>query len=130
MSPAVTGKGVPVKVPNQQIRSSLLRLVRMAVAFVVVAGSLGLATVTATAQSGGSSCPSGTDNYSDVVAGSTHANDIACLKELGIPAPGNTYRPGADMTRSEMARFMAGAYRVLTGSPAPVVRARLHRCGW
>ncbi len=121
MSPAATGKGVSVTVPSQQTRSSLLRLVRMAVAFVVVAGSLGLATVTATAQSGGSSCPSGTDNYSDVVAGSTHANDIACLKELGIPAPGNTYRPGADMTRSEMARFMAGAYRVLTGSPAPVV---------
>ena len=122
MSSAVTGKGMPVKVPSQQIRSSVLRLVRMAVAFVVVAGSLGLATVTATAQSGGSSCPSrGADNYSDVVAGSTHANDIACLLELGIPAPGNTYRPGADMTRSEMARFMAGAYRVLTGSPAPVV---------
>ena len=58
MSSAVTGKGVPVKVPNRSIRLSVLRLVRMAVAFVVVAGSLGLATVTATAQDGGSSCPS------------------------------------------------------------------------
>ena len=88
MSPAVTGKGVPVKVPSRQSRSSVLRFVRMVVAFVVLAGSLGLATVTATAQSGGSSCPSGTDNYSDVVAGSTHANDIACLKRVGHPRSG------------------------------------------
>jgi titin len=92
----------------------------MAVAFVVVAGSLGLATVTATAQSGGSSCPSGADNYSDVVAGTTHADDIACLLELGIPAEGDTYRPGDDITRSEMARFMAGAYEAVTGSAADV----------
>ena len=121
MSSAVTGKGVPVKVPNRSIRLSVLRLVRMAVAFVVVAGSLGLATVTATAQSGGSSCPSdGADNYSDVVAGSTHADNIACLKELGIPAEGDTYRPGVDMTRSEMARFMAGVYAAATGSAADV----------
>ena len=121
MSSAVTGKGVPVKVPNRSIRLSVLRLVRMAVAFVVVAGSLGLATVTATAQSGGSSCPSdGADNYSDVVAGSTHADNIACLKELGIPAEGDTYRPGEDMTRSEMARFMAGVYAAATGSAADV----------
>ena len=121
MSSAVTGKGVPVKVPNRLIRLSVLRLVRMAVAFVVVAGSLGLATVTATAQSGGSSCPSdGADNYSDVVAGSTHADNIACLKELGIPAEGDTYRPGDDITRSEMARFTAGAYAAATGSAADV----------
>ena len=121
MSSAVTGKGVPVKVPNRLIRLSVLRLVRMAVAFVVVAGSLGLATVTATAQSGGSSCPSdGADNYSDVVAGSTHADNIACLKELGIPAEGDTYRPTEDMTRSEMARFMAGVYAAATGSAADV----------
>ncbi len=120
MSSAVTGKGVPVKVPNRSIRLSVLRLVRMAVAFVVVAGSLGLATVAATAQSGGS-CPSdGADNYSDVVAGSTHANDIACLLELGIPAPGDTYRPNDDITRSEMARLVAGAYAAVTGSAADV----------
>ena len=120
MSSAVTGKGVPVKVPNRSIRLSVLRLVRMAVAFVVVAGSLGLATVTATAQDGGSSCPSGTDNYSDVVAGSTHADNIACLLELGISDAGDTYRPGEDMTRSEMAAFMANAYEALTGEEAPV----------
>ena len=116
MSSAVTGKGVPVKVTNRSIRLSVLRLVRMAVAFVVVAGSLGLATVTATAQDGGSSCPSdGTDNYADVVAGTTHADDIACLLELGISEAGDTYRPGDEMTRSEMAAFMANAYQALTG---------------
>ena len=121
MSSAVTGKGVPVKVPNRSIRLSVLRLVRMAVAFVVVAGSLGLATVTATAQSGGSSCPSdGADNYSDVVAGTTHADDIACLLELGISEAGDTYRPGDEMTRSEMAAFMANAYQALTGEEAPI----------
>ena len=124
MSSAITGKEVPVKVPNRSVRLSVLRLVRMAVAFVVVAGSLGLATVTATAQSdnGGTTCPSaGAENYSDVVAGSTHADDIACLRELGISEEGDTYRPGADMTRSEMAAFMANAYEQLTGSAAEVV---------
>ena len=121
MSSAVTGKGVPVKVPNRSIRLSVLRLVRMAVAFVVVAGSLGLATVTATAQDGGSSCPSdGADNYSDVVADSTHADNIACLRELGISEAGDTYRPGEEMTRSEMAAFMANAYQALTGEEAPI----------
>ena len=121
MSSAVTGKGVPVKVPNRSIRLSVLRLVRMAVAFVVVAGSLGLATVTATAQDGGSSCPSdGADNYSDVVEGSTHADNIACLRELGISEAGDTYRPGEDMTCSEMAAFMANAYQALTGEEAPI----------
>ena len=121
MSSAVTGKGVPVKVTNRSIRLSVLRLVRMAVAFVVVAGSLGLATVTATAQDGGSSCPSdGADNYSDVVADSTHADNIACLRELGISETGDTYRPGDEMTRSEMAAFMANAYQALTGEEAPI----------
>ena len=128
MSSAVTGKGVPVKVPNRSIRLSVLRLVRMAVAFVVVAGSLGLATVTATAQSGGSSCPSdGADNYSDVVAGTTHADNIACLLELGISEAGDTYRPGDDMTRSEMAAFMANAYASADRRGSADRRARVHR---
>ena len=119
MSSAVTGKGVPVKVPNRSSRLSVLRLVRMAVAFVVVAGSLGLATVTATAQSSGS-CPSeGADNYSDVDE-STFSDDIACLRELGISDDGDTYRPSDDMTRSEMAAFMANAYEALTGTEAPI----------
>ena len=67
------------------------------------------------------SCPSDSaENYSDVVVGSTHADDIACLLELGIPAEGDAYRPGGDITRSEMARFMAGVYAAATGSAADV----------
>ena len=121
MSSAVTGKGVPVKVPNRSIRLSVLRLVRMAVAFVVVAGSLGLATVTATAQDGGSSCPSdGAAAYSDVPGSSFAYDHSRCLRELGISDAGDTYRPGDDMTRSEMAAFMANAYEVLTGEEAPI----------
>ena len=121
MSSAVTGKGVPVKVPSRSIRLSVLRLVRMAVAFVVVAGSLGLATVTATAQSGGSSCPSdGAAAYSDVPESSFAYDDSRCLRELGISKAGDTYRPGDDMTRSEMAAFMANAYQALTGMEAPI----------
>ena len=121
MSSAVTGKGVPVKVPNRSIRLSVLRLVRMAVAFVVVAGSLGLATVTATAQDGGSSCPSeGAAAYSDVPESSFAYDDSRCLRELGISDAGDTYRPGDDMTRSEMAAFMANAYKTLTGMVAPI----------
>ena len=150
MSSAVTEKGVPVNVLGRSSRFGVLRFVRMAVAFVVVAGSLGLATVTATAQNGDTTpptegdmaetpgsedpvegpsndsapaadgaCPSDpSDNYADVDADSTHADDIACLKQLGIPAEGDNYRPDEDITRSEMARFMARTYAVLTGSPA------------
>ncbi len=127
MSSAVTGKGVPVKVSSRSIRLSVLRLVRMAVAFVVVAGSLGLATVTATAQSGGvgavlnSSCPSdGATAYSDVAESSFAYDDSRCLRELGISGADDTYRPGDDMTRSEMAAFIANAYAVLTGMEAPI----------
>ena len=121
MSSAVTGKGVPVKVPSRSNRLSVLRLMRMAVAFVVVAGSLGLATVTATAQDGGSSCPSAdAEGYGDVNSEGTHADNITCLKELGIPAEGDAYRPSDDMTRSEMARFMARTYAIVTGEEAEV----------
>lgn len=120
MSSAVTGKGVPVKVPNRSSRLSVLRFVRMAVAFVVVAGSLGLATVAATAQSGGS-CPSdGAPAYSDVPESSFAYDDSRCLREKGISDAGDTYRPGDDMTRSEMAAFMANAYAALKGMEAPI----------
>ncbi|MDE0605555.1 MAG: fibronectin type III domain-containing protein, partial [Acidimicrobiaceae bacterium] len=109
-----------MKVPNRSIRLSALRFVRMAVAFVVVAGSLGLATVAATAQSGGS-CPSdGAPAYSDVPESSFAYDDSRCLRELGISDAGDTYRPGDDMTRSEMAAFMANAYEALTGDEAPI----------
>ncbi len=94
----------------------------MAVAFVVVAGGFGLATVAATAQSSGGSCPSdGAPAYSDVSEDSYAYDDSRCLRELGISDAGDIYRPGDDMTRSEMAGFMANAYAALTGVEAPVV---------
>ena len=106
--------------PYRSGRLGALRFVRMAVAFVVVAGSLGLATVAATAQGGGS-CPSdGAPAYSDVPETSFAFDDSRCLRELGVSDAGDAYRPGDDMTRSEMAAFMASAYAVLTGSEAPI----------
>ena len=95
----------------------------MAVAFLVVAGSLGLATVTATAQSTASSCPTaGADAYADLTDQTNYAyDDSRCLHELGIRVPGNNYRPDDVMTRSEMARFMARTYAIVNGTDAPVV---------
>ena len=123
MRSAGAAKKAPAGFPNRSTRSRLVRLARMAVAFLVVAGSLGLATVTATAQSTDSSCPSaGADAYADLTDQTNFAyDDSRCLKELGIPAPGNNYRPDDLMTRSEMARFMARTYAIVTGNDAPVV---------
>ena len=123
MGSAGAAKKAPAGFPNRSTRSRLVRLTRVAVAFLVVAGSLGLATVTATAQSTDSSCPSaGADAYADLTDQTNFAYDGSrCLKELGIPAPGNNYRPDDVMTRSEMARFMARAYAIVTGNDAPVV---------
>ena len=58
MIPACAATKPPTGFTNRPNRSRLARPVRMAVAFLVVAGSLGLATVTATAQSSSSLCPS------------------------------------------------------------------------
>ena len=126
MRSALAAKQAPAGFPNRSTRSRLARLTRMAVAFLVVAGSLGLATVTATAQSTSSSCPSaGADAYDDLTDENNHAyDDSRCLKELGIPAPGNNYRPDDLMTRSEMARFMARTYAIVTGTDAPVVATK------
>ena len=67
MRSGVAPKKAPAGFPNRSIQARLVRLVRMAVAFLVVAGSLGLATVTATAQSTASSCPTaGADAYADL----------------------------------------------------------------
>ena len=70
-----------------------------------------------------SSCPSaGADAYADLTDQTNYAyDDSRCLKELGIPVPGNNYRPDDLMTRSEMARFMARTYAIVTGNDAPVV---------
>ncbi len=123
MRSAVAPKKVPAGFPNRPNRARLVRLTRMAVAFLVVAGSLGLATVTATAQSTANSCPTnGADAYADLTDQTNYAyDDSRCLKELGIPAPGNNYRPDDVMTRSEMARFMARTYAIINGTDAPIV---------
>ena len=123
MIPGGAAKKAPTGFSNRSTRSRLTRLVRMAVAFLVVAGSLGLATVTATAQSTDSSCPSaGADAYVDLTDETNFAyDDSRCLKELGIRVPGNKYRPDDVMTRSEMARFMARTYAIVNGTDAPVV---------
>ena len=123
MRSAVAPKKAPAGFPNRSIQARLLRLGRMAVAFLVVAGSLGLATVTATAQSTASSCPTdGADAYADLTDQTNYAyDDSRCLKELGIRVPGDNYRPDDVMTRSEMARFMARTYGIVNGTDAPVV---------
>ena len=123
MTPTGAAKKAPTGFTNRTNRSRLARLMRMAVAFLVVAGSLGLATVTATAQSTDSSCPSsGASAYADLTDQDNYAyDDSRCLKELEIPAPGDNYRPDDNMTRSEMARFMARTYAIVTGTDAPVV---------
>ena len=123
MRSALAPKKAPAGFPNRSTRSRLARLARMAVAFLVVAGSLGLATVTATAQSTASSCPTaGADAYDDLTDQTNYAyDDSRCLKELDIPVPGDNYRPDDVMTRSEMARFMARTYAIVNGTDAPVV---------
>ena len=66
-------------------------------------------------------CPSDdAPGYSDVPESSFAYDDSRCLRELGISDTGDTYRPSDDMTRSEMAAFMANAYAALTGTEAPV----------
>ena len=48
-------------------------------------------------------------------------NDIRCLLELGITQTSdNRYRPGDEVTREEMAAFMARTYRQVTGNPAEI----------
>ena len=118
-----TKEGPNAGFSNRSIPARLVHLVRMAVAFLVVAGSLGLATVTATAQSTASSCPTdGADAYADLTDQTNYAyDDSRCLNELGIRVPGNNYRPDDVMTRSEMARFMARTYAIVNGTDAPVV---------
>ena len=95
----------------------------MAVAFIVVA-SLGLATVTSSAQTGGELCPSGerTLPYTDVPETHFAFNDIRCLLELEITqTTGSSFRPDQNVTRAQMAAFMARTYKAVTGTDAGVV---------
>ena len=94
----------------------------MAVAFIVVA-SLGLATVTSSAQTGGELCPSGEGTLPYIDVPETHFafNDIRCLLELEITQTTGSFRPDENVTRAQMAVFMAGTYEAVTGTDADVV---------
>lgn len=108
---------------------------RAAIALIMLAGSLGPATTTAAAQttgdgadtsddSGEITCPSdeGTLSFADVDPNSFAYEDIRCLVELGITKPSsNRYRPKEEVTREEMAAFMARTYRAVTGADAEIV---------
>lgn len=105
----------------------------------MLAGTLGLAaTATAAAQTDPATettqtdtatettvtCPSGREPlaFTDVDPNSFAYNDIRCLVELGITKPsGENYRPKDEVTREEMAAFMARTYNAVTGKQAPVV---------
>lgn len=128
----------------------MLRLLRATIALVMLAGTLGLAATTATAQTDPAEPdpdpaesdpaqtdpadpdPAGTDNLcpsetgpvtlTDIDPDSFAYDDIRCLLELGITRPSsNRYRPLEEVTREEMAAFMARTYQVVTGSPAEIV---------
>ena len=53
---------------------------------------------------------------------SSEAQAIACIYALGITTGTNptTYSPGADVTRAQMASFLARLYKAATGTDAPV----------
>lgn len=129
MRPAVSDKPASVPTPKPT-RPNVARLLRTAVVITTLAGSLGLATTTAGAQTDGDpadpadfTCPKGTDPlpFSDVAPDNTHYEDIRCLVELGIATPSNNrYRPREEVTREEMAAFMARTYRAVTGVDAEV----------
>ena len=112
---------------HNSTRSNLLRLTRALVALAMLAGTLGLATATATAQTETEdtvTCPSdtGTLAFTDVDPNSFAYSDIRCLLELSITQPSdNRYRPKDEVSREEMAAFMARTYREVTGSPALIV---------
>lgn len=70
-------------------------------------------------------CPSadtGTLAFADVDTSSFAYDDIRCLVELGIVQTStDRYRPRAEVTREEMAAFMARTYRAATGDDAEIV---------
>lgn len=114
--------------PPLQRRSAELRrrpLLSAAIVLVTLIGTLGLATTT-TAQTAtdtdDANCPSTTGRlpFADVAANSFAYDDLRCLLELNIITPTNRYRPKDELTREEMASFMARLYKAVTGTEAPV----------
>ena len=103
---------------------------RAAVALVTLVSTLGLATSTATAQTEtetetDNTCPSdtGTLPFTDVDPNSFAFDHIRCLLELGITQPArNQYRPNDEVSREEMAAFMARTYRQVTGNLAEIAQ--------
>ncbi len=128
MRPAVSDKPAPAPNPHRSTRPNLLQILRTAIVLITLAGSLGLATATANAQTNGDTdditCPSGTGplTLTDVDPNSFAYDDIRCLVELGITRPSsNRYRPREEVTREEMAAFMARTYKAVTGLDAEIV---------
>lgn len=129
MRPAVSDEPAPAPKPHRSIPPSLPQLLRAAVVLITLAGTLGLATTTATAQSNDDddsevACPSGTDplTLSDLDSDSFAYDYVRCLVELGITRlSSDRYRPGDEVTREEMAAFMARTYKAVTGSDAEIV---------
>ena len=102
----------------------LLDLLRSMVALSMLFGVLGLANASAQVDTSDTTCPSAPieQPFGDVDPASFAYNDIACLAELGIAKPNEAgYRPKHEVTREEMAAFMARTYQQLTGSPAEIV---------
>ena len=133
MRSAVTDKKALALKSHRSTRSNLLRVMRAAIALIMLASTVGLATTTATAQTETDTedtetgdtvtCPSdtGTLPFTDVDPNSFAFNDIRCLLELGITQTSdNRYRPRDEVTREEMAAFMARTYRQVTGSTAEI----------
>jgi Tol biopolymer transport system component len=64
---------------------------------------------------GGNVCPTGATGFTDVSGSSFAAADIACIFGLGITTgtSATTYSPGDNVTREQMAAFLARLWRAL-----------------
>ena len=60
--------------------------------------------------------------FVEVLESSSEAQAIACIYALGITTGTSptTYSPGADVSRAQMASFLARLYKALTGTDAPI----------
>lgn len=68
-------------------------------------------------------CPSGEMTFTDIPETSFARTHIICVRELEIAfgLTDTTFGPNDRVTREQMASFIARTYRVINGSPAPVV---------
>ena len=65
-------------------------------------------------------CPTTPTGFTDVRATSFAAADVRCIKALGITTGTSptTYSPADNVTREQMAAFLARLWRVNRGDPA------------